>query len=178
MASRTIMSQSFLRIMHWLLVFELLPNMVCCKSIVLQQSLLPLDDHPHLFDLILLGEVSVQSNVPGGLRRDIFEVEFATILPDQNPIRNRHLWWINRVYSTLKNQRGGKYRQGNIADREGRERGWSGRHHLNNGRPLLTLPVMSRFLNGSLTKAKTTLLSGRISSWPCRRKFGSVAAID
>lgn len=55
-------------------------------------------------------------------------------------------------------------RQGNIADREGRERGWSGRHHLNNGRPLLTLPVMSRFLNGPLTKEKTTLLSGRISS--------------
>lgn len=54
--------------------------------------------------------------------------------------------------------------QGNIADREGRERGWSGRHHLNNGRPLLTLPVMSRFPNGPLTKEKTTLLSGRISS--------------
>lgn len=55
-------------------------------------------------------------------------------------------------------------RQGNIADRGGRERGWSGRHHLNNGRPLLTLPVMPRFLNGPLTKEKTTLLSGRISS--------------
>lgn len=55
-------------------------------------------------------------------------------------------------------------KQGNIADREGRERGWSGRHHLNNGRPHLTLPVMSRFLNGPLTKEKTTLLSGRISS--------------
>lgn len=66
-------------------------------------------------------------------------------------------------------------RKGNISDREGRERGWSARHHLNNGRPLLTLPVMSRFLIGPLTKEKTTLLWGCISS---RRKFGSVAAID
>lgn len=29
-------------------------------------------------------------------------------------------------------------RQGNISDREGGESGWSARHHLNNGRPLLT----------------------------------------
>lgn len=57
--------------------------MVCCKSIVPQHSLLPLDDRPQLLDLILLGEVSVHSNVPGGLRRAFVEVKFATIFPDQ-----------------------------------------------------------------------------------------------
>lgn len=128
--------------------------MVCCKSIVPQHSLLPLDDRPQLLDLILLGEVSVHSNVPGCLRRDIFEVKFATIFPDQNPIRNIHDGL--REGTVLLETRGKVgtdeevevvtvtteetsadtvldtawdvwedfgIRQGNISDREGRERG-------------------------------------------------------
>lgn len=181
--------------------------MVCCKSIVPQHSLLPLDDRPQLLDLILLGEVSVHSNVPGGLRRAFVEVKFATIFPDQTLLEidisdglregTVHLETRGETSTekevevvTVKTEETSAHivldtawdvwedfgiRQGNISDREGRERGWSARHHLNNGRPLLTLPVMSRFLNGPLTKEKTTLLWGCISS---RRKFGSVAAID
>lgn len=68
-------------------------------------------------------------------------------------------------------------RQGNISNREGREKGWSARHHLNNVSPLLTLPVMSRFLNGPLTKEKKPC-SGDVSLPDTHRKFGSVAAID
>lgn len=168
--------------------------MVCCKSTVPQNSLLPLDDRPQLLDLILLSEVSVHSNVPGGLRRDIFEVKFATIFPDQtlleidisDGLREGTVLLETRGEAstddevevvTVKTEETSAdtvldtawdvwedfgFRQGNISDREGRERGWSARHHLNNGRPLLTLPVMSRFLNGPLTKEKTTLLWGSL----------------
>lgn len=129
--------------------------MVCCKSIVPQHSLLPFDDRPQLLDLILLGEESVHSNVPGGLRRAFVEVKFATIFPDQtlleidisDGLREGTVHLETRGESstekevevvTVKTEETSAHivldtawdvwedfgiRQGNISDREGRERG-------------------------------------------------------